>query len=277
MATYKCEECQTTYASSRTFCPNCKCLSKDTKRYLTLLNQEISFLKSKLNSYRDKTFPCMECKQEISLYSTLWMFYDEKEVHMGKKGYIDDVGNISIYDKYATTKSLSCTYRSTCPHCKSEDPFNGKSKSFYISLNREPMSGFIVGLVKLSFVMAYRLFFALILAMITLLLIYQDAEFEEEHMLLAILPYLVLVSFFDNKMKKKIVFLNNYEKEIGDFYLNQRKDFEMSFGRINAASNFLPKKEQFRVDLRNQCLGYIHKFNEGVTVRVDENSYYMET
>lgn len=277
MATYKCVECKTTYASSKRFCPNCKSLNIDTKRYLSLLNYEISSIKSTIQAYRDKTLPCRECKNNISLYSTLWMFYDETEVNLGKRGHVDDYGNISIYDKYLTSKSLSCTYKGACPHCHSEDPFNGGSKSFTISLNREPISGFIVGLVKFSFVMTYRLFFALILATITLLIIHQGSEFDIENFFMAILPYLILVSLFDNKMKKKLILLGNYEKEIGDFYLNQRKNFELSFCRINAASEFLPQKERFRSDLRNQCLGYIHKYNEEVVLSVDENTIYMKT
>lgn len=276
MATYKCAECQTTYAASKRFCPNCKSMNIDTKRYIDLLNHEIASIKIRIKSYRDKVLPCRECKNDISLYSTLWMFYDEKEMNLGKRGYVDDYGNISIYDRYFTSKSLSCTYRSACPHCHSEDPFNGKSKAYHISLNREPISGFIVGLVKFSFVMAYRFFFALILALVTLFVIYQGNGFNTEKVALAIFLYFIVVSFFDNKMKKKIVFLDNYEKEIGDFYLNQRKDFELSFGRIKAASEFLPQRDQFRLDLRNQCLGYIHKFNEGVTINIDEESEYLK-
>jgi hypothetical protein len=275
MATQECSQCNTEYAGSKSFCPNCNKISKTTERYIDILNREIESLKIRVKAFRNKTFPCKECKSDVSLYSMLHIFYSESERENGMTGYFDGSGTVQIYTNYLTTKTLSCTYRDVCPHCKSEDPLNGKNRAFYVNLNRYVVSDAVVGLFKFSFVLAYRTFFALILSIVTLMIIYQGMGFNETTFIFSTIAFLFPVSYLDKKFKKRIIGLINYEKEIGDYYLRERKDFELMFGRINAASDFLPQKEAFRTDIRNRCFSYIHKYSEEIDIKIDLESKYL--
>lgn len=276
MATQSCESCKVQFASSLSHCPSCGAIGRNIARQVELLNYEIQILKSRIESYRIKKLPCRECNTQIAVNSIVNMHLEERVYKGGLSGTVDSGGRVNVSQDFIKDEKIICTYKDPCPSCKSKDPFNGKSQSFIIDMNYDPVGRFFGNLFSFLFVLSYRIIISLFLAFIITLVINPASIDEHFFLFLTFILILIPISIFDKKMKSRVKGFVNYSRELENIFKSEVKGVELELSRVRAASEFLSGKEAFLLDLKNACIDYVHYKIDDLNVRIDIDSRYLE-